>query len=213
VKHVGADVWRSLRAREGALGALLCFVPVATGAAGGVLVQSEVAAQWGAGEKEVALVQGFVTGIVSMVGCLAGGWACQRLSGRAAYAVFGAVMAAVTTAMALSPLSPSMYVVYNIVYAFVTGLSYAAFSALVFDAIGREGHAATKYNGFASLSNTPIWYMGLLLAWAETKWGPRGMLFFESAMGVAGIAIFFAASAIYRPRATSAPEPRVADAA
>ena len=35
----------------------------------------------------------------------------------------------------------------------------------LFDAIGK-GAAATKYNVFASLSNTPITYMGLVLAWA-----------------------------------------------
>ena len=142
----------------------------------------------------MALVQGFLTGIVSMIGCLAGGWVCQRLSGRVSYAVFGAMMACVTAAMAFSPMTPTMYVLYNVVYAFVTGLSYAAFSALVLDAIGHEGHAATKYNGFASLSNTPIWYMGLLLAWAQTRWGAKGMLLLETALGVAGIALFALAS-------------------
>ena len=204
VRHVGVDVWRSLRARDGTLGAVLCFLPVATGAAQGVLVQAEVAAKWGAGEHEVALVQGFVAGLVGMAGCLAGGWVCQRLSGRISYAVFGLMMACVTVAMAYSPMTPTMYVVYNIAYAFVTGLSYAAFSALVFDAIGQQGHAATKYNGFASLSNTPIWYMGLLLAWAHTRWGAKGMLLVESALGLAAIALFAAVTlAVGRPKATA----------
>ena len=189
-RDIAADVWRALTSRDGALGALLCFLPVATGAAGSVLAQAEVAAHWGAGESEVALTQGFLTGGVSMIGCLAGGAICQRLNARSAYALFGALMAITTAAMALSPMLPSTYVGYAIAYAFVTGLSYAAFSALVFDAIGHEGHAATKYNGFASLSNAPIWYVGLVLAWAETQWGPSAMLLVESGLGVVGILVF-----------------------
>ncbi len=200
-RDVARDVWRAVTSREGALGAFLCFLPVATGAAGSVLAQSEVAARWGAGEHEVALTQGFLTGGVSMVGCLAGGAICQRLDARTAYALFGALMAAVTAAMALSPMVRSTYVGYAIAYAFVTGLSYAAFSALVFDAIGHEGHAATKYNGFASLSNTPIWYVGLVLAWAETRWGPEAMLFVESGLGLVGIVLFAIASYAFPRRA------------
>jgi len=198
MRDIGRDVWKSLTSREGALGALLCFLPVATGAAGSVLAQAEVAAHWGAGENEVALVQGFLTGGVSMAGCLAGGKVCQRINARTAYAIFGALMAAVTAAMALSPATPTLYVAYNLGYAFVTGLGYAAFSALVFDAIGHEGHAATKYNGFASLSNAPIWYVGLLLAWADTQWGPSGMLWTESVLGIVGIAIFGLATRLTR---------------
>jgi hypothetical protein len=79
----------------------------------------------------------------------------------------------------------------------VAGLSYAAFSGFVLDAIG-AGNAATKYNGFASLSNTPIWYMGLLLAWVETRSGPGQMLMAESAMGIVGIAIFSLAFVLVR---------------
>ena len=69
----------------------------------------------------------------------------------------------------------------------------------MFDAIG-AGNAATKYNGFASLSNTPIWYMGLVLAWAETTWGPAGMLWTESLTGLAGIGVFAVAAALLRER-------------
>lgn len=190
IKDVAIDMWQVLKSREGILCGVLCFVPIGTGAAGGVLTQAEVAAHWGAGAHEVEVVQGFLTGSVSMVGCLVGGYACARLFGsRRAYAVFGALMASVTAAMALSPMTVTSYVGFNLAYAFTTGLCYAAFSSFVLDAIGK-GHAATKYNGFASLSNTPIWYVGLVLARAETRWGPKGMLLTESGMGIAGIVVF-----------------------
>lgn len=193
VKHVSVDMWQVMKTRNGILCAVLCFVPVGTGAASAVFAQAEVAALWGAGEREVALVQGFLTGGVSMVGCLAGGVICSKfVNPRHGYAIFGALMAVVTAAMAFSPMTVAMFVTYNIAYAFVTGLCYAAFSGFVLDAIG-AGHAATKYNGFASLSNAPIWYTGLVLAFAETRGGAKGMLLTETLMGVAGIAIFFLA--------------------
>jgi hypothetical protein len=108
-------------------------------------------------------------------------------------------MAAVTAGMAAAPATPLVYVTFCLGYALVTGLCFAAFSGFVLDAIG-AGNAATKYNGFASLSNTPIWYMGLLLAVAETHLGPKGMLLMESACGLLGILVFAAAAVAWRPR-------------
>jgi len=108
-------------------------------------------------------------------------------------------MASVTAAMAVAPANPATYMIFSLAYALVTGFSYAAFSGFVFDAIG-AGNAATKYNGFASLSNTPIWYMGLLLAAAEIRLGPKNMLLTESACGVLGILGFAAALLLWRPQ-------------
>ncbi len=196
VKHIGVDLWQVVKSPNGILCGVLCIVPVGTGAAQAVLAQAEVAKHWGAGAHEVELVQGFLTGTISMVGCLAGGTVCSRwLNARAAYAVFGGLMAASTLVMAFLPATVGVYIGFNIVYAFIVGLCYAAFSAFVLDAIG-AGHAATKYNGFASLSNTPIWYTGLVLAAAQTHFGSRGMLLTESVMGAAGIAVFVVAATV-----------------
>jgi len=68
---------------------------------------------------------------------------------------------------------------------------YAAFTAVTLDAIGR-GAAATKYTMFASISNFPIWWMSLLLAWIADHFGPDTMLYSEAALGVVGLAIFIA---------------------
>ena len=84
-------------------------------------------------------------------------------------------------------------------YSFTTGLTYAAFTGFVLDAIG-AGNAATKYNGFASLSNSPIWYMGLVLAAVDTRLGHRGMLVTEAACAVAGVLVFVAAANVHRLR-------------
>jgi hypothetical protein len=200
VTDVVVDLVDALKSRKGILCAVLCFVPIGTGAASSVLAQSEVAAFWKAGAHEVELTQGMLTGAISMVGCMVGGWACSRFfNARVGYALFGGFMALITVAMALSPMNVPSYVGYSLVYNFAAGLCYAAFSAFVLDAIG-TGHAATKYNMFASLSNVPIWYMGLVLARAETRWGPAGMLYAESVLGAIGIAVFAAiAVALRRP--------------
>ena len=199
VRNVAGDFWRMICSRVGVLSAVLCIVPVGTGAATGVLAQAEVAAKWGAGPGHVELVQGFLNGIVSMIGSIIGGYGCVRLGGRLGYAVFGGIMAAIAAAMAFLPAVPITYISCSLAYAFATGLCYAAFSCFVLEAIG-AGNAATKYNGLASLSNTPIWYMGLLLAAVESSFGPRGMLLAESGLGILGILVFAAVAGSWRAR-------------
>jgi len=70
-----------------------------------------------------------------------------------------------------------------------TGLTYAGFSAFVLEAMGR-GAAATKYNVFASLSNTPIAYMTTVDGWAHTQYGPAGMLYTEALFALGGLVLF-----------------------
>ena len=72
-----------------------------------------------------------------------------------------------------------------------SGLTYAAFTAVVLETIGL-GAAATKYNVFASLSNMPIAYMTVVNGWAHSRWGATGMLLTEAAIGIVGIVVFIA---------------------
>ena len=88
--------------------------------------------------------------------------------------------------MALSPATVTMYVVWNVIYAFGVGLSYSAFTAVVLHAMG-IGSGATKYNVYASLANFPIWWLGLVLGVAAQRLGPRAMLLVEAAFGVLGV--------------------------
>jgi hypothetical protein len=84
------------------------------------------------------------------------------------------------------------YVVWSMIYALGVGLAYAAFTAVVLDAMG-PGSGATKYNIFASLSSFPMWWLGLLLGYVAEKGGSHGapwMLFTEAALGVAGVVVF-----------------------
>jgi MFS family permease len=185
--EVGRDLWSVARGRIGMLALILCFLPIGSGAASNLW--SAVADDWRASADAVALVNGVLGGIVSAIGCLAGGWLCDRMNRKGAYALYGVLQGVCAVAMALSPRTEAMYVVYVLAYAFVTGLTYAGFSAFVLEAMG-TGAAATKYNVFASLSNIPIYYVTRLDGWAHTRWGPGGMLNCDAAAGLVGLLLF-----------------------
>ena len=176
-------------ARSSLLAAFLCFLPIGTGAASGALTQEGIAGLWGAGSDEVALLQGFLAAGVTALGCFIGGWLCDRFSPRMAYAGIGLLMAAVATGMALSPQVVEMYVFWNLSYSLVVGFAYAAFTAVVLEAIGTSS-AATKYNLFASLSNFPIWWLGLVLGAVADRYGAQAMLFTEAGFGLLGVGVF-----------------------
>ena len=186
------DLWHVTRLRPGYLALLICFLPIGSGAASNLW--SAVADDWHASANTVALVTGALNGIVSAAGCLAGGYLADRIDRKTAYALYGLVLAVCAAAMAWAPRTEPMYIVFTTVYAFIQGLCYAGFSAVVLEAIGL-GAAATKYTLFASLSNMPIMYMTMIDGAAHTRWGAGGMLYAEALIGVAALALFVAVAA------------------
>jgi len=187
------DLWQVARSRVGILALLICFLPIGSGAA--TNLWAAVADDWHASANTVALATGVFSGIVSALGCLLGGYGSDRMDRKTAYALYGLLMAVCTVAMALSPRTETMYVVFTLVYAFIQGLTYAGFTAVVLETIGL-GAAATKYNLYASLSNMPIAYMTLVDGWAHTRWGAAGLLNVEAAFGVVGIIVFIAVARV-----------------
>jgi len=187
VAEVVRDLWHVVRSRGGFLALLICFLPIGTGAA--TNLWAAIAADWHAPANTVALVTGALGGVASAAGCLVGGYWCDRMDRKKAYWVFGLAQAACLIAMAASPRTEVVYIGYVLLYAFVSGLTYAAFSAVVLEAMGL-GAAATKYNLFASLSNMPIAYMTLVDGWAHTRWGAGTMLWTEAAIGAAAVVFF-----------------------
>ena len=183
------DLWQVARARAGILALLICFLPIGSGAASNLW--AAVADDWHASANTVALATGVFSGIVSALGCLVGGYGSDRIDRKTAYVLYGLLMAICTVAMALAPRTEAMYVVFTLMYAFIQGLTYAGFTAVVLETIGL-GAAATKFNVYASLSNMPIAYMTLIDGWAHTRWGAAGLLNVEAAIGVLGIIVFVA---------------------
>jgi MFS transporter, PAT family, beta-lactamase induction signal transducer AmpG len=186
--NVGKDVWQILRGRTGFLALVLMSLPIGVGAAQNLW--AAVAGDWKASADTVALVTGAISGVISMFGCVAGGFVCDKLDRKNSYNLFGFALALCVVAMALSPRTEMMYIVFTSVYAFILGMCYAAFGAVVLEAIGK-GAAATKYNLFAGLANVPIGYLTVMDGWGQGKWGSGGMLYVEALAGVAAIGLFY----------------------
>ena len=196
------DLWIVTRSRPGYLALLICFLPIGSGAASNLW--SAVADDWHASADTVALVTGALSGVVSAAGCLAGGYLADRIDRKTAYALYGLVMAVCAAAMAVAPRTEPMFVAFTTAYAFIQGLSYAGFSAVVMEAIGL-GAAATKYTLYASLSNMPIMYVTLIDGAAHTRWGSSGMLYTEAMIGIVGLGVFIAVTIATATIAGAAP--------
>ena len=198
------DLIRVARGRAGLLALILCFLPIGSGAASGLW--ATVADDWKATADTVALVTGLLSGVISAAGCIVGGWICDRMDRKVSYVVYGLLQAACAIGMALMPHTQTMFVAWASLYAFITGLTYAGFTAFVLEAIGK-GAAATKYSVYASLSNFPIYYMTNVDGWAHDRWSATGMLFTEAALCVLGAAVFMGLiAALGRGRAPGAAE-------
>jgi PAT family beta-lactamase induction signal transducer AmpG len=187
VRETGRDVLGLALRRAGLLAIFICLLPLGSGGAGGLW--PAVAGEWGAGADEVALVGGVLSGLVSIVGAIAGGYVCDRMDRKGAYLLFGLVSAASAVAMALGPRTPLAFMVFASAYNLVLGACYAAFSGLTLEAIG-QGAAGTKYNLLASVSNVSVMLMPLVDAWAQKRWGTTGMLHVEALCAVAAAALY-----------------------
>lgn len=197
LEAIGGDLWDLLCSRIGLLALLICLLPIGTGAAQNLW--SPIASEWHASADVVAFVTGAMSGVISAFGCLAGGWLCDRMDRKKAYCVFGFLLTLTAVGMALCPRTSNQYIFWTSVYAFIVGLCYAAYCAVVLEAIGKTA-AATKFSFLSSVSNSPIMLMTFVDGAAQSRWGTNGMLWTEAWCGIAGIVVFVAAAAVIRNR-------------
>jgi predicted MFS family arabinose efflux permease len=192
LRSVVADLWHTiLRSRSGLLAMILCFLPVGSAAASTLF--AAIADRWHTSADAVALFTGVLAGIVSAIGCMAGGWLSDRMDRKIAYALSGFLLAIVAVGLYLGPRNTAGYGIFTLAYQFASGVAYGAFTGFVLEAIGR-GAAATKYNALASLSNIPIWYMTQVEGRASERWNPGIMLLVDAASEIVGIVIFLSAA-------------------
>lgn len=197
LKDVALDVWSVARSRLGYLALIIMLLPIASGGAQGLW--SAISSEWGASANLVAAVNGVGGGLVMAVGCLFGGYICDRIDNKAAYAIFGIGAGIVAVLMGWAPRSPMAFAVGTLAYALAIGMGYAAYNAIVLEAIGK-GSAATKFNLLAAVSNVPIAAMTQFDGWLHDKGGTMAMLYGELALPAATIAAFALFVALTRPR-------------
>lgn len=186
-KNLFNDVWNTIKTKSGSLGLLLCFLTLCTGAASNLF--AAIGKDWFASADTIALVTGVAGGLLSAVGCLIGGWICDRMDSRNAYLLFGLAGAACIVGMGYAPRTEMMFIVWTSLYAIATGLGYAGFTAFTLEAIGK-GAAATKFNIFTALSNSPIYLMTYIVGIAYTHFGAKGMFNTEAGFAVASVVLF-----------------------
>lgn len=194
--NVGRDIWGMVCSRRGLLAFVAMWLPI--GAAGMSNLWSAVASDWHASGNAVALVNGLLNGGVSMVGCIVGGVIADKMSRMVAFNLFSIVLALSAVATAFAPRTEMMYVVFVLIYSFINGFAYAAWCAVVLEAIGK-GAAATKYNILAGIANIPIIYMTKIDGWAHAAWGASGMLFAEAAVPILGTLLLIAFYVLTKP--------------
>lgn len=180
------DVARVARSRSGWTGMLLFVSPV--GSAALINYFAGLAVDYRASDGMVAFVNGPVNGLLTAVGALVGGYACDRGNRRALYMLSGALTALCGLGMMAAPLSPMTYAVGVSVYLLVAGFCYAAFSASVLETIGKGGAAAsTQYALCVSAGNAAIGWVGFVDTRFHESHGPRGLLAVDAALNLAGI--------------------------
>ena len=187
LKGVVLDVWHVARSRVGYLALILMVLPIASNGA----PWSAIAGEWKADADLVALVNGVVGGLASAAGALVGGYVCDRTKPARAYCAFGLLAGAVTVAMVWAPRTPTTFVIGVLAYNAAIGCGYAAYAAIVLEAIGRRS-AATNFNLMASLSNVPIAVMTSFDGWMHDRYGTDAMLWGELVMPAVAIACFAA---------------------
>jgi len=185
--ETGRDVWSLIKGRIGLLACFIMLLPIGSG--GLQQLWAPIAKDWHAGADEVALVGGLLSGLVSIPGCIVGGYIADRIDRKRAYSLFGVALSAAAIGMALTPRTPLSFLVWACIYNATTGFCYGAYSAVTLEAVGK-GAAGTKFNLISSISNAPILFVTLVDGWAETQFGASGMLYVEATMGVAGVLIY-----------------------
>ena len=186
MREVGRDFRDMLRTPAVLLVLVLVTSPIGIGAAANLW--AAVAPDWRATPNTVALFTGALSGLVSAVGCVVGGWIADRLGRWWAFFGSGTVMALVALIMVAAPRTPNVYSSGVLFYAFSSGLAYAAFSAIVLYVIGR-GAASAKYAILSSLGNVPTVYMTAFDGWMHDRAGVVGMLTGEALLGVGCIVL------------------------
>jgi MFS family permease len=184
VKAMLRDIWNTARSRPGWSGMLFCISPVGTAAllnyfAG--MTDTFHASKW-----TVMVVNGWLNGLITAAGSVLGGLLCDRMNRKGAYLLSGALTALVALGMAISPINGTTYAVGVCIYFFVAGFCYAAFSAVVLEAVGKAGASASaQYSLFVAAGNIAIGYVGLL----DTRFkNVRHLLAADAGLNLVGVA-------------------------
>lgn len=188
LRAIGADLWGTVRSRDGWTGLVICALPVGAGALTNLF--SAMAVEYGASEHVVAVVNGLGGGLVGAAGSLVGGVLADHMNRRLAYALSGGITALAAVAMLAAPMTPATYTWGTLAYSFANGVAFATLAAFILELVGHSAAAATKYTLFIAVANVASNYVTALDGWGSELrgLGARGSLVADAALTLAGIA-------------------------
>jgi hypothetical protein len=205
VAGMAHDLRDLLRTRRTWLGLAFFLSPVGTAAVNNLI--SSVGPDYHASGNEVALITGVVSGLLSSLACFLGGIVADRMNRMTAYALAGVLTAIPAAWMALGPLSGFTYGGGYALYSIATGFSYAVYTALLLDIIGKREHAAAfAYSALNASGNASISYMIWLDGLGYKHGGARGLM----GMDAAANGIFAVILLLVAAFAAANPKPRPA---
>ena len=187
VANMAKDVFAMIKLPLVLFVVAMLVMPIGSGASANLW--SAIAQDWQTGPDTVALVTGIISGLVSAIGCLIGGFLVDKKGVWVGYLGSGAICAVVTIIMSAMPYHPVVFIVGVLAYTFGIGLINAAFTAVIFYAIGKK-NVATKYALLASLGNLPVVYMTAINGWTHDRYSSKTMLLIEAAVGLIFIGVY-----------------------
>ncbi len=186
-KLIGTAIKELVHSPLALFSSILVFTPIGVGAA--QFIWSSVAKDWLVSPDTVALVTGAISGFISALGGLTGGFVSDKFGRWIAYFGSGAALAAITFLMGISHYVTSTYTIGVLAYAFMCGVNFAAYSTIVLHVIG-HGLASTKFALLSSIGNVPLVYMIAIDGWIHDYYSVKMMLFGETLIGFFFILVF-----------------------
>jgi MFS family permease len=178
---IGKDVLVMFKIPITIFAMILIILPIGTGAAANVW--AAIANDWKVDADTVALITGIMSGLVSAIGCVVGGYVADKKGVWLAYFGAGTICAGISLTMAYMPYQPWVYISGVLTYTFGIGLVNAAFTAVILFSIGKK-NVATKYSFLSSIGNIPVMYMTVFVGWAHDTYNSKMMLLAEALLGL-----------------------------
>jgi PAT family beta-lactamase induction signal transducer AmpG len=183
------DLKVMFRSRSSLAGFAIFLAPM--GAAAAANLFSGVAVDYRASGQTVVWINGFGGALLTVLGSLAGGLVCDRISRRLAYALAAILMGVCGAGMMFAPLTQPVFAAGVSLYLVTQGFAYAAYSALLLELIGAGGRsAATRFTLYNGAGNVPVAYMTWLDGQGYKRFGPRGLLGVDALSNFVSAAIF-----------------------
>ena len=188
--------------------ALTCMFPMGSGAM--IQLLPGLARDYHVSGHQVAWINGVAGSLLMAAGAITYPLIPTRVRAPVAYLTVGLINEAMLAIVWLGPLRPSTYLIGSTLFLFTVGASYAGFTSVVLEFLGKSGKSgSTRYSIINALGNIPVASMVLIDGLGYAHWGIRGMPGIDVVVGsVASLSmlVYF----LTHPR-KPAPDPQVDD--